>query len=433
MASRQQQEEPAEPEPELGGTSEADRLARLLAAGEGEREAAYTAMLTLAQENASSDHLGDSSTANVAAACSTPLCKVLCKPVSVVGAEEWRRAAQVFTAISCVAPARVGAASNQRDQRDHTVYSVRMAPDNVLGAMLRKAPSALTREDALIAAWGMAFHMAQWATPTGQDESIKLAGWTTPEFLDALLPTLYMAQIDGSGVQTPTDDRNLALLPLFLELVSVPEKLPDFALGKPDHLRTSVLISSNDLTYFWAGGILGALGQSLQGRPAVAAHALSLDIIGVLMGVLRRVSPADLVSIKGYNSARGGHGLANWGMRELTESCQAGGTDLTDELLSCGYIDLIVSSLSAAEKLGANDVNGQLSITILPLLHSIQGKALGQIEEKLRAIPSALRFLVDNKIDWLGDFGLSSGVFGTIIAANLWGKSEENTFGFARE
>jgi hypothetical protein len=33
-------------------------------------------------------------------------------------------------------------------------------------------------------------------------------------------------------VATPTDDRALVLLPLMLELLKAPEKLPEFALGE---------------------------------------------------------------------------------------------------------------------------------------------------------------------------------------------------------
>jgi hypothetical protein len=56
-------------------------------------------------------------------------------------------------------------------------------------------------------------------------------------------------------------------------------------------------------------------------------------------------------------------------------------------------------------------------------MKTMDGEALGQIEDKLRAIPSVLRYLIEcQQPNHLSDFGLASGTFVTILAAHLYGK-----------
>lgn len=85
------------------------------------------------------------------------------------------------------------------------------------------------------------------------------------------------------------------------------------------------------------------------------------------------------------------------------------------------------------EQLGAENVNGWMTVFSMMLLTTLDGAALSQIEDKLRAIPSALRYLKDSKITHIESFGFSAGTFGTIIGANLYGRDEDNTFGFVRK
>ena len=49
----------------------------------------------------------------------------------------------------------------------------------------------------------------------------------------------------------------------------------------------------------------------------------------------------------------------------------------------------------------------------------MDGEALGQIEAKVRAVPSALRYLYESKITNMEDFGVTASTFVTILAANL--------------
>jgi hypothetical protein len=86
---------------------------------------------------------------DIAVACALPLCEVLCMDVAEVSHKEYRRAAQVLTALSSVAPARVGGECNKKPHTSAEVkcniYSAWTARDSALGKTLAKEPAALTR------------------------------------------------------------------------------------------------------------------------------------------------------------------------------------------------------------------------------------------------------------------------------------------------
>ena len=77
-----------------------------LRGGAAEREAAYTELFRLEAEH---EAAGSAGLAGVAVACAVPLCEVMCKAVAQVSAAEYRRAAQVLTALSGVCTPIFGA------------------------------------------------------------------------------------------------------------------------------------------------------------------------------------------------------------------------------------------------------------------------------------------------------------------------------------
>eukprot|EP01046_Picozoa_sp_COSAG06_P003331 COSAG06_NODE_129_length_22602_cov_7.116318_9_plen_284_part_00 len=50
-----------------------------------------------------------------------------------------------------------------------------------------------------------------------------------------------------------------------------------------------------------------------------------------------------------------------------------------------------------------------------------------------RILRSAIRYVTEHHLAHAAEFGMSSEIFGTIIAAAIYGKDEQNTFGFNRE
>ena len=254
--------------------------------------------------------------------------------------------------------------------------------------MLAKEPASLSAEDALTVSFALVAISVQVSTFTGVDAPLQAAGIGGMEWADMYMPASFMI-----NVATPSDDRNLVLCQLLLELLKAPEKLPDFVLG----------------------GVLFALDQSVRGRPAVAAKLLEHDAVVVLMAILRQASPTELIATAGCS--RRPHGLALGAIMDLVDSAQASGADLTAQLLSCGFIDTLMSALITVEEVGAENVQGLVVIAALMAIVVLDGEALPQIEDKLRTIPlSALRYLKDSKISHMADFGMTSGVFATIVA-----------------
>lgn len=85
-----------------------------------------------------------------------------------------------------------------------------------------------------------------------------------------------------------------------------------------------------------------------------------------------------------------------------------------------GYIDVLISSLEAVQPLGADYANAEV-VTYggLWLLKVLDGEAIGQVEDKLRASPVMLRYMVDSNIVSLAYLGQTSGTLGTMLAVRL--------------
>ena len=251
-----------------------------------------------------------------------------------------------------------------------------------------KEPSTLTEQDVLTISCAIGAAIVQFSTNRGLDNPNQAAGITSMEWLGMFLPACFLL-----NVATPTDELMLDLLPLALEMLREPAKLPEFAFA----------------------GVLYSFFLSFIGRPVVASKLLELGALDVLMDVLRQVPPSELIATAGF--LRHPHGIAFCVVKELVETT---GTDLTAQLLSCGFIDTILSALGATEEVGADDVHGTIVVWMLWCLRNLDGEALGQIEDKLRAtIPSVLHYLAKHQVDHFTDFGFTTSIFATILAANL--------------
>jgi hypothetical protein len=376
----------------------AEIVAQLRGTG-ANREAGYVRLLQL-----ESDFNGDADVADMAVACAPALSDVLRMPASEVDVDEYHRVLQVLTALTGVDPGRVAGACWKADPEKETYQKAMLAKDTVLGAVLAKEPSSLSAADALTISWAMAPYCVSISTSNGMDAMVEAAGVSVPEMIGEFMEALFLTLI-----ATPSDDRNLALAPLLLGLLKTRETLPDFALG----------------------AVLGALLYNVMGRPAVAKCYLEHDAVAVIMDVLREVSPAELITTAGFS--RRPHGHALYLMKDFIETSQAAGVDLPAQMLSCGFIDIVISVLSAVEEVGAQNTNASAVVTTLILLPILDGPALPQIEDKLRTIPHVLHHVKESNINWSTDLGFTSGAYASITAANLWGKDEDGPFEFSRE
>ena len=342
------------------------------------------------------------SLADIAVAVTAPLCEILCKPLSEVRLGEYCRAWQVVTALSGVDPARVLVEGNKPGQTN--LNSVWAAEGSALGLVLAKEPASFTIEDALTLCLGCGALMVQWSSSEGQNPALVGSGLSLAEYVGVMT--------DGGQfrLMTRSDEQMSPLCPLLMKLIKAPESLPDFAFG----------------------GVLGLLAVLPIGHPSIAAKMLELGGIDMYMDILRRVTPAELVTSAGF--ARRPHGTAMWAMKDLIAHGQ-NQADISSEILACGYIDTCVAALTAVEQVGAEHVNGCVVVcgAIWPLW-LIDGVAMPQIEEKLRTIPiSVLRYAKENRIVHFQDMGFTSGTVATILAACTYGKAEDNPFRWTQE
>lgn len=389
------------------------RLTAQLAGSAAEREEAYTTLLQL-EEEYDGAHLGGDSKSSppplgdlsaIAVAVASPLCAVLCKHVSEVNAEEYMRCAQVLTALSGVDPVAVGAACVAADAQT-TIFDVWQSADSALGAVVSKQEHALTAKDALLTALAFAPMIVHWSTWQGLDGPALASGMTATECFNKILEPYFLLPVDPRNQES----RNIVLCPLLIELLRSPEKLPPFAMP----------------------GVLWTLGASIAGRPAVAAECLRHDVINVLVGVMRTAPAHELISTAGF-ARRGGVAQVLPDMKEVVEALQLGGTDVTRQLLSSGYIDLLMETFEAVERVGQHNVTGHQLCWGLVLLKELHGECLAEIEEKYREHRVALRYMIDHPVCHCIEQGWSTNSLGTIIAAQLFGRDEENAFGFKQE
>ena len=206
-------------------------------------------------------------------------------------------------------------------------------------------------------------------------------------------------------------DFNLALVPLLMDLLEEPDQLPDFTLV----------------------GVLFAITHALMAEADVVRLLLDKhDAIVTFVGLMRQVTPAELVSAAGFS--RRPHGTMLHTMKDLIEGAQAIGRDLTAQLLDTGFIDLLLDCLRSVPEVGCENCNGVVAAWgYMRTLNVLAGEKIEEIEEKIREERNALRYVIDNNVIFCADYGLQSSTMGMICAANLYGKDEDNTFGITQD
>ena len=194
-------------------------LLRLEAAHHEGAEAAAAPLAAQSEDGRSEETLVD-----IAAAVALPLCEVLAKDVEEVQVEEFQRTGRVLAALVGLDPVRVG---SQTFKRGTNIWTAITAPANAIAAVLAKQPASLTPDDAVTVACGLASFAVSISSSGGGDATHRAAGLSTDEWVSMFLPALFLMK-----EVTPSDELNLSLLPLFIDLIKAPETLPDFALGE---------------------------------------------------------------------------------------------------------------------------------------------------------------------------------------------------------
>ena len=191
--------------------------------------------------------------------------------------------------------------------------------------------------------------------------------------------------------------------------------------------------SDQQLSRAWrAVGVIFATTHVLMANPAVVELMLDHhDALCTFISLARQVTPAELVTAAGFS--RRPHGMILHTMKDLIETAQVGGRDLTAQLLDMGFIDVLVDCIKSVPEVGCQNCNGVVNTWgYLWTLIILSGEKMQEIEGKVREQRNAIRYMIDNNIIFAHAHGIESSTFSCVLAANLFGKDEENSFGCAR-
>jgi hypothetical protein len=345
--------------------------------------------------------------ADTATQCVGPLCGVMMRDTAEVDPKEYQRAAVVLHGLFSLDPIRIAGelCRTGGEMNMLTMWGAGSLPPqrSALGQALLKAPSDLTLEDVMVICAANVPH--GMIAPHGQFEKVMAEYYTWDEFIKGVFETDFVL-LNSPG---ESEERNLQLVSLILPLLKPTVDFPDTMLS----------------------GTHGLLAHCIVGRPAVAQRFLEEGGLEIIVENLRRTSPTEWITTAGY--AQPGHGgMAFWVTGCMTEALNASGYDLTARLLESGYIDACVDAMRAVEQLRKDELLANHNIVFLmkSLAPINYGKCLDRIQDKLRGASSALRCMIDRDLTSIGSWAWSTGLFGSIVAANLFGRAEKEEGAF---
>ena len=168
-------------------------------------------------------------------------------------------------------------------------------------------------------------------------------------------------------------------------------------------------------------------------NPAVVELMLDHhDALSTFISIVQQVTPAELVVGAGFS--RRPHGLVLHTMKDLIETAQVSGRDINAQLIDMGFVDVLVDCLKSAPEVGWQKCNGVVCTWgFLWTLLVISGERMEEIEARVCEQRYAIRYLIDNNVIFAHAHGIESSTFSCVLAANLFGKDEENSFGITQE
>lgn len=348
---------------------------------------------------------------DIALACVSALCGVMCKDAAQVDPSEFQRASVLIGSLTPLDPLRVGSELMNPDQPMYT--NAFTSSTSVLGAALAKSPQDLNETDVTVMICAENLKTTIYAA--GMQDCLVASRGVDADFTafagGEWMPAEFFLLSGGQALKE--DDRNM--------------KVAEMTVGMLREARFPPALTSAA----WMTACL-----ALAGRPAVAKRMLELQVIELAVEHLNRSGPQQWVSMTAYCQ----DGFTGWAfcfIKDLIMATLPVGVDITPLLVSSGFADVLVSGLKAIEQVGVANVNAGVStIGILQTIDAINvGKCLPQIEEMMRGAKSALQFCVGEgeKIAFVPDFGMTVGVFATLVAASLYGTDEEGTFQFKQK
>ena len=364
--------------------SEASRIAAALAEGGGEeREAAYATL-----EGAVRGSDGREQAVALAVACVKPLIvSVLCAPASRIAATEWRRASLLLYELCKLDFITVCGEMARKDETGVPLWiRIDTAPNTVFAAMIAKAPSEGTRDDASTAAVGAA-PILPMLVP-GADAVMAEAGGRTIEFMGMWFTVSpYLADNPQPA------DRYLPLALLCLDLVR----------SELDTQPEGVIV-----------GAFRMISNASYLKPPVAAALLEAGFFDVARSSLQRYNPIERVMRRNL--------IPSAILNAMVDLAVTLGTEAVQPFLDAGAVDIVISTLTAYQMLGKPDEVSVVAVqygglTSLEALNLSSPEAQPIVAKIRSAGVDSFRFMLDNPLVLMADFGFETGVSATKIAA----------------
>lgn len=387
---------------------EPERIAGLLSSDSAdERQRAYTELeqqLLLLHSSAPTTTLAAAraNALTAAAECLAPLVQVQCADVARVGPTEARQACVLAARLCQLDPATM-APFFLRD-----LWSASFAAEgSSLGVAYAKSAEELTRDDALlqgcdilmVSVWFSA-GFAAYTSAAGVDEEAALMK--------------FAGQCPCFQTRAPTDDKNERMALLTLDIIKDPQDASPLELA----------------------GLWLSLMLVISTRPALTPVAIRAGMFELGVAALRGHRPNEWVT---WTTDMGlkASGIFSC-FRELFTNQDMPGIHPIQLLIDTGAAEAIGDLFLAHENQGADKIAEANVVAVVHALHTLMAVDLMQPEAEpiitmLKAMPSALQFLIDYPLEHVKFIGNTSAACGSLVCAVAFGKEEEgSSFAFSQ-
>ncbi len=354
---------------------------------------------------------------SVALRCMEPLCKLACLSATEVDAQEYCRIGLLNAALASLDGRRLGWKwlTSVKEQWSAT--------QSAFGVVLNKPAEDLTADDSLVAAAQLATMLEAFAP--APDECVRHGG-SDEEFL-AMAGAAPFLKASAFG-QSPEGEKWNSKLSKFATDWLMSSQGKDPPLGS-DYMRT---------------GLCMLVGWTSVGRPEIAKRVVEDNYMQFVAESMRPFlsAPADLLLLSRQQSAF--TFALVFSMVDSTTHSKRAGVDLEAHAVASGAIDACIGVLTAFETLVSDcmtqheqaksvgmsnspGISGGIVACAVWFLSEMDYRNNAEAMGKLRGIPSALRFMLDNPIQWYEMMGMSTTSWGSKLVANVYGKDESES------
>ncbi len=338
---------------------------------------------------------------------------VLCAEASEITIEEWCSVQQLVADATARDTFLIGTAAGEHFGRAYFL------PHTYQGRVLAKKASELTDADALITSWCdvvlmqvCTYGVAQCCVE-GQLTRARAPADAEMDFLSRMMSGCgYFPQAEDQRGHTAasSDERNWRLCELLIQRIRNAEEL--------------------GLTEANMAGCFGAFFMLCSARPAVGRFVVeTLQAVPFFMEHVRRFQVSDCVLREKLIP-----GSVWVAIRDSCLAAQGSGLNIARAIIEFGVVDRMVDIAVELERSNAGKKANVMccwwAIFFFLAEIDLTQPTAEPIVAKFLQIPSAVRYALDHPLVQFESAGCSTLVQGTMLAAELWGKTEADKFQF---